>query len=335
MSNPFKGIKIEPSQAPQIKRRYSVTSDVVSFRRCARQYGAFRVQNYAPAHQTQLFFGTIIHQVLDRCHTYYRGDIDPNTKGQLPDDGRTLSNREIQAYFEDVRLAQKAGTAVPTPPSQIMAYFIEVENGLKSRGIWAITKDLREKAVRILQYFNALEGPHLYGRVKDTEHRLQADRGDYILNGVVDLLVDSPNSSDDPADYEIWDYKGTGNTYLTKEDEKTFEFQMRVYARLYELKHGVRPKQANIYFMNELEGSTLPKKRPIRALKSVSLEPDEIDQAVEEFINTVGQIEQSRDKDEWQPAKVGSISDKDCEICDLRWNCPTPNNGNGVSLRYP
>ena len=82
------------------KSGYSVTSDVVAFRRCPRQYGAFRVQNYAPAHQTQLYFGTIIHQVLDRCHSHYHGIIDPTTAGLIPDNGAILSDDIIRDYFE-------------------------------------------------------------------------------------------------------------------------------------------------------------------------------------------------------------------------------------------
>ena len=67
MIGPFSTVVVEPPSEPFVKRRYSVTADVVAYRRCARQYGAFRVHSYAPAHQTQLYFGTIVHQVLDHA----------------------------------------------------------------------------------------------------------------------------------------------------------------------------------------------------------------------------------------------------------------------------
>lgn len=335
MTNPFKNVAIEPLREPKVKRRYSVTADVVGFRRCPRQYGAFRVQNYAPAHQTQLYFGTIIHQVLDRCHNHYRGDPDPSTKGFIPDNGRVLADDEIEAFFNEMRRAQRDGMSIPQAPSEIVRYFVEVENGLKSRGIWAISPEVRVKAIRVLQYFNALEGEELYARVKDTEHRLQADRGDHILNGVVDLLVDSPDTTDDPAECEIWDYKGTERIYLTPQDRRTYEFQMRVYAQLYQLKHGVRPKKAVLYFVNDLDGRTVPTERPKNALLSVSLDPGEITEAVNEFTKTVAEIEAARQDQKWPPANPGEISEQDCAICDLRWNCPTPNDGKGVALRYP
>jgi PD-(D/E)XK nuclease superfamily len=332
---PFQGVSIPVPNTPNIKRRYSVTQDIVSFRRCARQYGAFNVHKYAPAYQTQTYFGTILHQVLDRCHTHFHGKIDPLTKGSLPDNGKVVSDDEIIDYFDELRRAEKAKIRKPIPPSEIIKYFIEVENGLKSQGIRAITQDIRLKAVRLLQYFNALEGPTLYSRVKDTEHRLQADRNTHILHGVVDLLVDAPDATENLADCEMWDYKGSSFLDVNPKDLENYEFQMRVYAKLYELKHGVLPKKAILYFLNELDGSTCPSERPVNALLEVSLAPNDIDDAVSEFAQTVAQIEQARLTNQWNPALFGSISEKDCNICDLRWDCPTPNGGKGVPLRYP
>ncbi len=335
MPKPFAGIIIAPPSNNPVKRRYSVTQDIVGFRRCSRQYGAFHVHKYAPAHQTQLYFGTIIHQVLDRCHAHYHGIVDPSTKGTLPDNGKILNDTEIQNYFDGIRRAQNAGIAAPLPPSEIIKYFIEVEDGLKSQGIRAITPDLRVKAVRLLQYFNTLEGPTLYTRVIDTEHRLQADCTSHILHGVVDLLVDSSARGQNPASFEMWDYKGTSRVGLGAKELETYDFQMRVYAHLYQLKHGVFPRKAILYFINELDGPTCPTKRPINAMLEVSLDPTDVVTAMSEFDSTVTQIEYARSIDLWKPADPGKINEQDCAICDLRWDCPTPNGGKGVSLRYP
>ena len=46
-TKPFKGISIPLPSSTLVKRRYSVTQDIVSFRRCARQYGFFNVYKYA------------------------------------------------------------------------------------------------------------------------------------------------------------------------------------------------------------------------------------------------------------------------------------------------
>ncbi len=341
MPGPFSNITIPPVDAVNVKRRYSVTSDIVSFRRCARQYGAFSVHSFAPAYQTQIYFGTIIHQVLDRCHSHFRGVIDPNTLGTLPDNGQLLTDDQIRDFFDDTRAARIARVGGPLPPSDILRYFLEIENGLISRGIRAITPDMRVKAVRLLQYFNRLEGPVLYPRVADTEHRLQADRQSHILHGVVDLLVNAGTQVTgsvpviDPTQCEIWDYKATSRINLTPADLQTYTFQMRVYAHLYQLKHRVYPQRVVLYFLNELDGPICPTTRPANALFSVDLDPIEIQTAMNEFTQTVVDIEASRANDQWNPALVGQISEQDCAICDLRWDCPTPNNGQGVRLRYP
>ena len=186
----------------------------------------------------------------------------------------------------------------------------------------------------MLQYFNALEGPVLYPRVVDTEHRLQADQANHILHGVVDLLVQG-DDAENPAACEIWDYKGTSRERLTTSELETYQFQMRVYAYLYEMKHGVMPKRTVLYFINELDGPTPPLHRPANALLDISIRKEEIEEAVRAFAGTVQRIEEARQNDHWPPAAVGSISERDCTICDLRWDCPTPNKGQGATLRYP
>ena len=338
MPNPFQGLKVVPDPAPTIKRRYSVTQDIVGFRRCARQYGAFHVHKYAPAHQTQLYFGTILHQVLDRCHGHYHGVLDPSTKGTLPDNGAIISNEDVEKYFTDVRAAVATKVPPPPAPTELIRYFIEVEDGLKSQGIRAITTDLRHKALRILQYFNALEGPTLYPRVRDTELRLQADQTSHILHGVVDLLVESLDQ-ENPEDCEIWDYKGMSRVSLIKADLDTYLFQMRVYANLYRIKFGVLPKRVVLYFLGELVGDTCPQKRPINATldlnESTGMSDAEVQAAMQVFGQSVQGIEQGRATDTWPAAPAGNISDQDCAICDLRWDCPTPQAGRGVKLRHP
>jgi putative RecB family exonuclease len=110
---------------------------------------------------------------------------------------------------------------------------------------------------------------------------------------------------------------------------------MRVYAYLYQRKHGVLPRKAVLYFLNELDGPTCPSKRPVNALMEVSIRPDEIQVAINEFTKTVSQIENSRCTDKWDAAAPGDISEQDCKNCDLRWDCKTPNGGKGVKLLYP
>jgi hypothetical protein len=304
-TRPFPAGPVPLAPPAGLRRRYSVTSDVLGFRRCSRQYGAFRVYQFAPAQQTQLFYGTIVHQVLDRAHAHYHGVPDPRTKGNLP------SDTDVDKYFD------------------------EVEQGLRSRGVCAGSRGERDRALRVVKYFNLLEGPALYPRVVDTEHRLQADNGTHVLFGVVDLLVNSAGTASTAASCEIWDYKGSSRLHMTKRELESYEFQMRVYAHLYEQRHGVRPAKAILYFMNELDGAKPPSSRPANAVLEVTLSRIDITRAVSEFTKTVHDIEQARLADAWPAATPHDISAQTCAVCDLRWDCTTASQNGCGALRYP
>ena len=246
----------------------------------------------------------MVHQVLDRAHAHFRGIPNPATRGTIP------SEQDIEAYFGDV------------------------QDGLRLQGITASHTE-RDQALRVLKYFNQLEGSTLYPRVVDTEHRLQADNQQHVLFGVVDLLVDPVTGSTAPNALEIWDYKGQSRTTMSPQDRESYEFQMRVYAHLYERRHGVMPGRVLLYFVNELDGNAPPASRPVNAVMEVTIDPAEVLQAVQAFGQTVQDIEAARLANYWPPAQSGNISNQTCAACDLRWDCQTPNNGRGVTLRCP
>ena len=92
----FQSLNIKQDDISQTRRRYSVTSDILAYEECSIQYGAFAVRRYEPALVVQLFYGTIIHQVLDRAHAHFRGELDV-PQGTLPNDS------DIERYFEQSR----------------------------------------------------------------------------------------------------------------------------------------------------------------------------------------------------------------------------------------
>jgi hypothetical protein len=276
---------------------------VLSFQRCSRQYGHFAVRGYEPAHTVQIYYGTVIHQVLDRAHAHYRGLIDPALQGKFP------SDEDIQRYFE------------------------EVDQALSLRGIKAIRPAERNAALRRLQLFNRIEGPSLYPRVRDTEHRLQSDRGDYLLHGTVDVLADDPNWLPGMG-AEIWDYKGGKRPNPNSENFRQYEFQMLVYAELYRERNGVYPTSAILYFLGELDSSATTLVRPASALVSVPLRQNRIVVALETFARTVGDIETCRVTNTWpSPGRGQEPEIQTCDICDIKWNCPSV--GSRYPMRYP
>lgn len=296
------------------KLKYSITSDILSYQLCRRQYGFFAVRGYQPAHIVQYWFGTVIHQVLDKLHLHYSGLIDPKTKNHLPTD------------------------------ENVETYFNSVEESLRARGISAINIHVRNTAIDVLKTFNRIEGPKLYPNVKDTECELQSDQGDYILHGIVDVLKDV--SADKPIkgydNVEIWDYKGSKFPDITTEAGliylNRYKFQMLVYAELYKLKYGKYPLKGKLYFMDELKDSSHLTETPSEAIYVIEFRDmrnlEDITDAMTQFSSVVDEIEHCREYDQWAPPEKTEKPPQDtCDICDLRWDCDAVHGK--YPMRYP
>ncbi|MBM3156558.1 MAG: PD-(D/E)XK nuclease family protein [Chloroflexi bacterium] len=311
MWQPFRHIQGVSRTTFVPRRRYSVTSDILSYRRCAHQYGFEVEHGYEPSRTSQLFYGTIVHQVLDRAHAHFAGLLDPATRETLPTD-------------EDIE-----------------RYFSQVQASLRARGIRGARVAVETQALRLIQIFNRVEGPTLYPRVVDTEHRMQSDETDFILHGTVDVLT-APNDTDRGFDsLDIWDYKGVKRPRPDDPCLQDFEFQMLVYASLYFRRHGVFPRVANLYFLNELIDEQSPiNERRQRALLPVTIDQARVQVAVDAFKETVGIIEDARLHQNWPAPVVGHGPGEDtCVACDRRWNCTTvrndPNLATRMPIRYP
>ncbi|MHB8227882.1 MAG: PD-(D/E)XK nuclease family protein [Vulcanimicrobiaceae bacterium] len=287
----YQGLQVPQTAAQSTKPRLSLTSDILSYRRCSRQYGFFGNDGFVPARATQIFYGTVIHQVLDRCHRHFDGLLG-HPRGTMPTD------------------------------ADIDTYFNAVEDALRSHGIRAVSFSSRNRAIEVIKLFNRIEGPALYPRVRDTECRLESERADYIVRGVVDVLAASPGAPDDPAQMELWDYKGTArpaNSSLTLRD---YKWQMCVYAELYRVRTGVYPARAKLYFLNELQNPP-PTTTPRNALLVVTFSDPDIRGALAAFDTTAADILACKAQAQW-PLPNGQLDKNTCDICDVRWNCPSP-----------
>jgi hypothetical protein len=294
----FPGHLVAPETQSSPRPRFSLTSDILSFRKCRRQYGYFGNDGFVPAQAVQIFFGQIIHQVLDRCHRHFSG-LFGHPKGSMPTDG------DIEQYFDEVEQALRAHGIRPTSPREA------------------------DQAKQILKTFNRIEGPVLYPRVIDTEYRLESERQNFVLRGVVDVLAE-----DETGAPEIWDYKGADMPPLSSRDLRDYVWQMSVYAELYKVKAKQYPARAVLYFLNELKtkaGDPAITKRPARALYVVDfmrdgVEPDGmptlVKQGLDAFDLTAADIVTCKRAHQWNAPAGSDVPDaKTCDICDIRWNC--------------
>lgn len=270
---------VGPLRRTTLKRRYSITGDVLSYRRCKRQYGYYKELDFTPNHVTQLFFGRVVHETLDRAHRHFAGEIDGIDPGTVP--------------TED----------------DIDRYFTEVAQSLKARNIYPMSEESEAAALEYLQRFNRREGPDLYPRIVDTEHRLQSNREEFVLEGIVDVLV-----REDTTGHEIWDYKA-GQRPEHGDELDDYRAQLNTYAELYHYQQGEYPDSGVIYFLGEEDRED--------ALFRLTFEEGAVVDSLADFERTVKEIEEDREVGEWfdiTPAEVPS--EQTCAECDIRWNCP-------------
>lgn len=296
-------------------RAYSITADVLSFRRCPRQYLLYRERGFVPPNVTQLYFGTVVHQTLDNAYMHYSGRIEGVKVGTLPSD-------------ED-----------------IYRYFRYVENGLFARGIrpfaqgprggagaeelignedYDTLKDKlgaeRASAFYRIRFFNRVEGNSLYPRVIDTECRIDVDKSDFIITGNVDVIASSKE-----GERELWDYKSQKPKDLAEDtnDGKDARMQMRIYAHIYHKRTGIMPQRGVIYSLGSIDPRKTPDgQRPENAIIEVlDLENEiEYEKAMAEFSETVLQIESARDTNNW-PTPENDPGVSTCDACPKRYDC--------------
>lgn len=269
---------VGPHRGTDLKRRYSITGDVLAYRRCKRQYGYYTDLDFIPNHVTQLFFGRVVHETLDRAHRHYAGELDQSTKNDVPSD------------------------------DDIERYFTEVAEALKSRNIYPMTEEAEETALKYIQRFNRREGAALYPRVIDTEHRLQSNRNQFVLEGVVDVLTG------DGSEREIWDYKA-GKRPDEGGELDDYRAQLNTYAELYRYGTGTYPDRGVIYFLGEED--------PDDARFELTFEDDRVEDALAAFEQTVEDIERDRNAQNWYNiTEKEAPSAETCTECDIRWSCP-------------
>lgn len=274
------GGSVDPHREVGLKRRYSITGDVLAYRRCKRQYGYYNEMDFAPNHVTQLFFGRVVHETLDRAHRHYAGEIEGVDGGEIPSDD------DIEQYFN------------------------EVSEALKARNIYPMSEEAEDTALEYIQRFNEKEGARLYPRVVDTEHRLQSSREEFVLEGVVDVLV----GDDDNNRYEIWDYKA-GQRPSGGRELNDYRAQLNTYAELYRYQQGEYPDRGVIYFLGEESRND--------AIFELEFGRGTVESSLSDFEQTVEDIEHDRQHRNWfniTPADVPS--EQTCAECDIRWNCP-------------
>lgn len=292
-------------RADKVVRRYSTTGDILSFKRCRRQYGFFHARKFASATATQYYFGTLVHDVMDKIYREY-----------------------------------KRTPVLPTK-AQVGAWVDEAHNLLTLAGIRTLDPVAQKAhAVKVIDRFIQLVGKSFLSHIVQTEYRLERplapSSGDpYVLDGIVDVLAGSVSHdlglpfATNSNDIEIWDYKAGKLPRKGDPTLQNYEYQMRVYSELYRQQAGSYPARAVLVFMGELDNDATwdfaggdPTRFP-SLFYIVPAHTRDIDIAMNDFHQTVADIEAERAKpfaSQWE-VPLHAVDPDTCAACEIRFNC--------------
>jgi len=263
-----------------LKRRYSITGDIMTYRTCRKQYGYFNEMGFVPPYEIPWSYGRMVHDTLDFAHRHYKGDIEGVDGGQVP------SDYDIETYFNSV------------------------VNAMRAQNTCQVSQKASERALQKIKEFNRIEGPKIYPKIKDTEHHLQAKVDEYIIEGVVDVIMERDR-------IEIMDYKVSKKPPEGDPKYRDYRSQLQTYAELYRKKNGQYPDRGSIYFIGE--------ERLQDSRYTVNINPDQVHGFIGEFKETIRQIESDRENRNWFKIRPDERPEEEtCKSCGLKWSCIDP-----------
>lgn len=299
--------------------RLSLTSDVLDFRKCHRKYGMYKVRGFSGSSPTAEFVGTFAHRAMEEAWQQYQENRCPPTK------------REMVSILEQLRQ--------------------DLLDEGRSPHSWPAVLHAGYQVLCMTATMNELE---LFESVVDSERTLRRGEEHFVLEGVVDLILNEPDG------LVLWDFKSAQDPRRTLTDSDAtrrsqrasqqrlddYSLQLRLYHYLCEAVLEEIPARCELIFLGEfgradidfsnfdnLEEAwhaTSPDSLSNVEWKSqredatgfenhglfysVSNSESEITDAIAEFEETAQDILYCRDTDEWSAPTESELPSK--QTCD-------------------
>ena len=318
-----------PNYASEVlKPRISLTSDVLDFRKCERKYGMYKIRNFQPSAPTAEFVGTFSHRSLE-------------TAWRFAKQGHVLTQEELTEEMERIR-------------NQL------VNEEKRNPHSWnAVLKAGRQ----VIRMHLTLASRGLYDSWFDSERRFRLLEGEFVMEGVVDALLDVDGevtlidwkSANDPRGILNSDTATERSRNYAQRVIDDYSLQLKIYHHLYDKVVGVAPSRCIIVYLGEIPVPAQPlgertlvdawndtvltalteeewnhedEKSSVAEQKglffTVDTSEDEITSALEQFRSTAQEIVRCRSIDRWSAPETAMLPDKQtCQDCDFRTSCPS------------
>jgi hypothetical protein len=311
-----------------LKPRISLTSDVLDFRKCERKYGLYKIRNFQPSAPTAEFVGTFSHRSLE-------------TAWRFAKQGQILTQEELTEEMERIR-------------NQL------VNEEKRNPHSWnAVLKAGRQ----VIRMHLTLASRGLYDSWFDSERRFRLLEGEFVMEGVVDALLEVDGqvilldwkSANDPRGILNSDTATERSRNYAQRVVDDYSLQLKIYHHLYNKVVGVAPSRCIIVYLGEISVPAQPlgERKLVDAWRDTTLtalteeewehedeksidaghkglfftvdtSDNEIASALEQFRSTAQEIVECRSIDRWSAPEAAMLPDKQtCQDCDFRTSCPS------------
>jgi DNA helicase-2/ATP-dependent DNA helicase PcrA len=152
--NDWDQVNINEKENSELKKQYSLTTDVLVYDTCPRQYNFYKESGFTSSRRGGALFGSLVHETIEDVNKYY-----------LEDNSEELYDDKVQAWFEN-----------------------NYDN-LREHMQQSLAPNIKKEALnQIIRYYK--NNQDLIGKISESELNISIEKPDYFISGKIDIIID-------------------------------------------------------------------------------------------------------------------------------------------------
>lgn len=221
-SGEYKTVRCAAGDAETVKPVFGFTSHISAYERCPRQFQYQRQYGFVSVRDEQYWMGNVVHNTLKDIHDHV-----------LKKKPGSLDAVRVKDYFD--QNADSLRRQGIEPPKLSPARLAKGEKPLEVLALEAVNRYVKD------------QGPRLK-HCRWAEKEILVEEADYVLTGVIDLLI-----HDDTGKVELVDFKA-GQKKNNLKYREGYANQIRLYCQQVKPKLEKFPDEAYLYWVTEPPG---------------------------------------------------------------------------------